>query len=127
MRLRFFHAGEQDQVACQVCQTAGLVLDVGQPFVFADVHCQQFSVRVDDGQRCFEFMAGIGDELLLFLVADAERPDDAARQEDQQQQYKQGTYDGHPQTAEQQRARGIQTAAAVEEQDQRLTRRSFRP
>lgn len=60
-----------------------------QPLVFSDVHSQDFGIRVNDGQWCFQFVAGVCDKLLLFFVALGKGLDDPAGQKDQQKQDRQ--------------------------------------
>ena len=64
----FLHAGEQNQVIGQICQSSGLTLNVANPLIFSQIHLQYFRICIDDRQRSFQLMTGICDKSFLFLI-----------------------------------------------------------
>lgn len=117
--LLLLHAGEQNEIICQVGQPFGLCLDVADSFVFPVVHGKNLRIGIEDGQRCFQFVSGIGDELLLLFVVFQKWPHNASVQKNQQQQNPQRTDKRYSDTSKQQCFKVIQSAAAIEEQDER--------
>ena len=65
--------GQRHKIAHQRVHAHGLAFDGADPFVFALAHLQYVRVGRDDGQRRFQFVAGVGDKLLLLLDAAAHR------------------------------------------------------
>lgn len=108
---------EQDQVVGEFCQPPGLGLDVGEPFILPQIHRQDLRIGVNDGQRGFQLMSGIGDEPLLLFIAFRHRFDDPPREQDQQKQHRQHTAEADSNAGEHEVAVGIQIPSAVQEDD----------
>ena len=63
--------GEDDEVADEAGHAAHLFDNALGPLVFAIHHFHGFGVYGNNGQRCFQFVAGVGDEsFLVFQVLD---------------------------------------------------------
>ena len=72
-----------------------------QPLVIIVIHFQNIHIRINNGDGCFQIMAGIGDKLPLFFVAVGNWLDDSCRQDVQQQRHYEKTHKGNTCTDEQ--------------------------
>ena len=63
----FIGTGKGQHILHQSIQTDGLAADAAAPFIFTQMELHGIHIGADDGQRCFEFMSGIGNELLLLF------------------------------------------------------------
>ena len=75
----------------QFLAALGLTAYVGQPLILAALHLGQLHIGADDGHGRFQLVPGVGDELLLLLVALGHGADYAARQDQQQREHREQT------------------------------------
>ena len=66
-RTLLFHSGEVNQFIHQAAEGRGLLLRAADPGIVRGFHVQQFHVGGNDRERCFQLVAGVGDEFLLLL------------------------------------------------------------
>lgn len=82
------HPGEVNQVLGQLGEPLGLAADILDPLIFSTFHFCQVRIGADDGQRGFQFVACVGDELFLLFIAFGHRPDNALGEQKQQNQHR---------------------------------------
>ena len=116
-RLFLLHAGEVNEVVGKACEPLRLVANVGEPLIFSALHLCQLHIGADDGHGRFQFVAGIGDELLLLFIALGNRTDNTVGQNQQQHQHRQQAQHGQCHAGQQGRAEGGQAPSAVQEND----------
>ncbi len=117
------HLGQVDEVCGERGEAAGLPADVGDPLVFSfalQLRFQHVCIRLDDRDRGFQLVSGIGDKALLLFIALRNRPHDPLGKQQQEQKDAENAEEGDPDAGIQKASEGAQLSLAVEKQQQGL-------
>ena len=71
--VRFFHAGQTDELVGEGGKAQCLTTDTLEPFTVSLFQFQNFRICVNDGKRGFDFMACVCNETALFFLAFRDR------------------------------------------------------
>ncbi len=89
--------GEENQLVHQFGQTIHLFQNAFGPLIFSIDHFHGFGIDGNNGQRCFQFMAGVGDESFLVFHISHERCDGTVGEEGEDEDVEEEADEAKPQ------------------------------